>query len=198
MGEYGRYLAEWLFYYFMFGTALHVVDRYLGVPFYRWWYNRSRKTPMPSDISMGFMYERSFSRRHNWALVLSAIQSTYTFFMGGAINPFFEIIVLVLEAEVLLIGFWVGKYFFMVLKRQKEIAEVVDRVGTSIENTDYAGLAQKHVVEPLTTAVEFGKRVASRPAPSPEPSLASSTPPAPEPPRPDWRARLESYTKRKE
>ncbi len=193
MGEYGRYLAEWLFYYFMFGMALHVVDRYLGVPFYRWWYNRSRETPMPSDVSMGFMYERSFSRRHNWALVISALQSTYTFFMGGAINPFFEIIVLVLEAEVLLVGFWIGKYLFMILKRQKEIAEAVDRVGTTIEGTDYAGLAQKHVVEPLTSAVEFGKRVASRSTPPSEQPPASPPPVAPEPQKPDWRERLANY-----
>lgn len=195
MVEFAAYLAKWLFYYFMFGMALHVLDRYFGVPFYRWWYNRSRETPMPPNEETGLLYKRPFSWRHNGALIISAIQSTYTIWTGGAIDPFVEIIVLVFEAEILLVGFWAGRWVYAVIKRQKQIAETVDHMGTAVEQADLKQIGRKvreSVVFGLASVLDF---LGSKPT-------KLKTPPPPtakqqEPTEPYWRDRLSQYTKKR-
>ncbi len=197
MAEFGAYLAKWLFYYFMFGMALHVLDRYVGVPFYRWWYNRSREAPMPVSAEVGLLYRRPFNWRHNTALIISAIQSGYTVWTGGSIDPFVEIIVLVFEAETLLVGFWAGRWAYEVIKRQKQIAEAVDHMGTTVEQTDVSGLLRR-VPQLLKAALSgiFSRVTPEAPVPQQTPPVAQKPEAAQEPAEPHWRDRLNQYTKK--
>lgn len=191
MAELGGYLAKWLFYYFMFGMALHVLDRYMGVPFYRWWYNRSRETPMPDGQELGFMYNRSFMRRNNIALVLSAVQSAYTVAMGGSVDPFFEIIVLVFEAEVLLVGFWAGRGAYAIIKRQRQIAEGVDRLESNLERAHLSGTIRSAVGAVKGAVGGFFTRAAA--SATPEPISAPPQEAAPKEEPLDWRAQMDRY-----
>lgn len=189
---------HWMFYFLMFGTALHVLDRWIGVPFYRWFYNRSRETAMPAKVDMGFMYGRGLVRRQSWAMGISTLQSAYMIFTKG-INPFVEIIVLVFESQVLLVGFFLGRYIYALMKRQKEIAETVDRFGNEFESNPGGMLSgvKDRVVGSFSETMRGWFNVKRSAATSAKPIETTVAPKAEsETPKPHWRDRLDSYTKK--
>jgi hypothetical protein len=159
------YAARWLTYYFVFGMALHVVDRYFGVPFYRWYYNRGQKDPadrMPITREIGFMYGRSFTRRRIWAVTISIVHSVYMLYEGHAVNLGAEFIILVFEAVVLLVGFRAGAWAYSFIRKQEGFAETVDRVGESIETTSVTEIYGRWVLGPMRRLRELVRQTPVR------------------------------------
>lgn len=197
MAGLGTYVASYLFYFLILGMALHVIDRSVGVPFYRWLYNRSRPGPkMPQTVEMGFMYNQSFHRKRNWALVISAVQSVYMVLTKG-INPFVEVIVFAFESVVMLVGFAWGAWPYRLIQRQEAIAEATDRFGSELER-DPKGFVLGSIRHAFGTLLA---RVRSQPsAVKPEavtpPTAAQEEPNAQAPPAKDWRERLDRLDKK--
>ena len=179
------YILKWMVYYLFFGMAVHVVDRYFGVPFYRWWYSRSREVPIPGDVEMGFLYNRPFKRRRNWALVISAVQSGYTVYQGEALHWGAEFVVLVFEAAVFLVGFRLGDMAYRFIRRQEGLTERIDQVGESIERASVVATFRTWVSAPLSALRNMARSSppsarAPEAAPSPH---AEAPPPEPDDPR---------------
>ena len=174
------YVLKWMVYYLLFGMSMHVLDRYFGVPFYRWYYNRGQKDPkdqMADTVELGLLYNRSFKRRRNWALVISAIQSGYTVYQSESFHAGAEIIVLVFEAAVFLVGFRLGNWAYSFIRRQEGITETVDRVGESLEKTSMKDIASRWLLAPLSRVRGLirlpARRVASAPSPVEPPTVRS-------------------------
>ena len=180
------YVIKWMAYYFLLGMALHVVDRYFGVPFYRWYYNHGQKDPsdhMPPHVEMGLLYNRPFKRRRNWALIISALQSGYTVYQGEAFHAGAELIVLVFEAAFLLFGFRAGTWAYSFIRKQEGLTETMDRVGESIEQASVKDIASRWLLAPLTRLRETFARsprptITSAPEPVSEPKAEVPTPPS--------------------
>ncbi len=203
MAALGTYIASYLFYFLILGMALHIIDRAVGVPFYRWWYNRSRPDrQMPQTVEMGFMYNQSFHRKRNWALVISAVQSVYMVLTKG-IDPFVEVIVFAFESVVMLVGFAWGAYAFKLIQKQEAIAEATDRFGSELER-DAKGFVLgsiRHAFGTLLARVRSQPTVA-KPKTATPPTATTTTTVAQEesnaqaPPAKDWRERLDRLDKK--
>lgn len=179
------YVADLLFYFFAIGVGLHLFDRYFGTAIYRWWYDRSRESPLPQELDVGFMYNRPFSRKHKYALVLSGAQSLYMLWEKG-ISIITELIAFPLEAWALLLGFAAGKYVYGFMRGEDAIVEKMRQVNISNLYERVRGFAAgifsgrfrsaTQAVQPQRAGQETVEKTVSEPA------------------TPHWRERLRSYT----
>lgn len=135
---FASYLAPLLVVFMVAGAILEIADRYIGVPFYRWYYNRgdTHGKPMPVD-QMGFFYGRTLKQQHNRALFLSAAQSVLAVSFGNY-TPWeivAEIPALFLEGWFLVPGLWLGdKIFVHVIRRQDKIFDALDHREETVKN----------------------------------------------------------------
>lgn len=70
--------------FFVLGIALFYADTKVGIKWYRSWYNLTHKDPMADEVTMGFIYNRSFQIKAILALVLVGIEVGISFFWGSA------------------------------------------------------------------------------------------------------------------
>ncbi len=158
---FASYLAPLLVVFMVAGAILEIADRYIGVPFYRWYYNRgdTHGKPMPVD-QMGFFYGRTLKQQHNRALFLSAAQSVLAVSFGNY-TPWeivAEIPALFLEGWFLVPGLWLGdKIFVHVIRRQDKIFDALDHREETVKNlfSWVLGLSSKfRSIIPATKPVE--------------------------------------------
>lgn len=192
------YLIPWLLGFVLVGAAIHIADRRYGVPLYRWWYNRSRETKMPESEEMGFIYRRSRKRQRYATYIISGLQSTYVVWTKG-VDPMLEIVAFVFEAEIMIIGFWVGNKLYKYLEMRDRLDDGLDnREGIESVNISFAGIGVFFAGLPSRVlgwknAADAATTQAPR---APEIKPVEAQPAAPDAPD-DPRSALDRYTRRK-
>ncbi len=134
-----NYLAPLLVAFMVAGAILEIMDRYIGVPVYRWYHNRGvpPEQRLHADREIGFFYGRSLRQQHNRALLLSAIQSVLAVSFGNysSWEIVAEVPTLFLEGWFLIPGLWLGdKIFVHVIKRQDKIFDAIDHREETVKN----------------------------------------------------------------
>jgi len=124
------YLVPWLVTFTLMGVIIQVLDRYIGVGTYRWYYNRGNKPEdgLPPEKDVGWFYNQPLRRQHNRAIFVSAVQSVLTVFysrssFGELVG---EVFALVLEGWFLLPGLWLGNKVYALMQRQEQIFDALD------------------------------------------------------------------------
>jgi hypothetical protein len=123
MSGFVSYIADLLLYFIFAGVTLHLVDRFLGVPVYRWWYNDSREKPLEKEYGFLYGHPGGFTGRlHKTAYWISGIQSL-TFLYKGKVDIWTEIPAFFLEAWFMVLGFHIGAYVYGYMRGEQDLAK---------------------------------------------------------------------------
>ena len=125
------------------GSVLYVLDRHYGTGLYRWVYGFTHKDPLPSDQSIGYIYERKAQARFSMAIAIAIAQSGLAFWSGAA-SPIWAVVYTVCQIPVLMGGFYMGPLLNRLWERRKPILDVVDKLDSG-ETT--LGEEIKHAAE---------------------------------------------------
>lgn len=148
------YFTLWSIFFVAAGLFLYVLDRKYGRFLYRWLYNATHENEL-AEKEIGFIYKQSTKRRLYFALVFSTVQSLL--FIGMNVNPLFEMMMWLLEAPIMFVGFYFGPVAFKLWESRQHLYEKIERM----EN----GITEEELV-PATETV-----ATSEPAPAPEPEV---------------------------
>ena len=78
---------------------------------------------MPESEEMGFIFRRSRKRQRYATYIISGLQSTYVVWTKG-VDPMLEIVAFVFEAEIMIIGFWVGNKLYKYLEMRDRLDDL--------------------------------------------------------------------------
>lgn len=180
------YIADLLVYFAFAGISLHLADRYVGVPMYRWWYANSRDTPLQKE--MGFLYGHERSRLHRTVLLISGVQSL-TFLYKGKVDLLTEIPAFLLEAWFMMFGFWLGQYVYAWMRGEQRMVDFIHALHPS-------RATGKLLEQGKDLLARFYPKKASPSVPASQTPAAVEALPQPAEEKIDWRDQINTYTNR--
>jgi len=141
--SFWEYTFKCLVLYAILGVIWYVADRKVGVHVYRWAYDLFHRNPMPKSEERGFMYNQRMNRKATLAFLISTVQSAYMLFGAPQIDLLVELVMWILEVPAMLVGFWVGAWFYQyVVLPRRQIFDRVDEVTDKLEHVHVKDVRQ--------------------------------------------------------
>ena len=176
------YVVSWLAAFAVVGALWYVADRKVGIYLYRWIYDLSHEKGLPRETVKGFIYNQRARSKFTAATVLAVIQTAVAISRGGG-NPVLEIVTFFAEIPAMLVGFYIGPFFFRMWERKDTILDKMDEFEsgetTIAKELKSAGDKALHAVREAAQQIDVGVA-----APASEPPPGAPKPPAqPEDPK---------------
>lgn len=171
----------WMLAFIVIGAGWYVVDRSIGIGFYRWWYDMTHRDPMPADVNRGFIYNQPAKVRFTAAVAIAVIQSA-TAVLDGSGDFSIELLSVFLEVPVIMLGFFAGPRVYAIWGDRERLLDRVDeleRDGVSVSDhlrsaTRGAATAVKSALDDLRSRDEAEPAEGTpTTAPAEEPSVES-------------------------
>lgn len=140
----------------LLGTFWYIVDRRFGVKWYRRWHNLTNKNPLPTDVEVGFIYNRKSRHKALMAGVLSTVQTVLALFSMESINLLVELILWIVEVPMTMLGFLIGPWGYKLWLGRGEMFDALDEINAKSQPED------EKAEEPV-------EEKAPEPEPEPEP-----------------------------
>ena len=133
--------------FFIVGIACYLLDRKVGVHVYQWQYDlrHSEAKRVPTDKEYGFLYNQSTNRQVTVAYFLATCMSLYMgiWELKWSVNLLAEIVIWLLEAPALLIGFKLGKFVYRAMLKRTVYFDKADKLSEQLSELDVGGIAKK-------------------------------------------------------
>jgi hypothetical protein len=127
----------------MLGAFWYIVDRLHGVRWYRRWYALTHESPLPDDVTVGFVYNRRSRHKVVMAAVVSTVQTLIALTSVEALNLLVELILWIVEIPMVMLGFAIGPLVFKVWKRKDTMLDAMDDFEQSHFGNDAAAQPSK-------------------------------------------------------
>jgi hypothetical protein len=110
----------------MLGAFWYIVDRLHGVRWYRRWYRLTHESPLPANVTVGFVYNRRSRHKVVMAAVVSTLQTFIALTSVESLNLLVELILWIVEIPMVMLGFAIGPLVFKVWKRKDTMLDAID------------------------------------------------------------------------
>lgn len=201
----GGYLLLSTVAFFLTGVGLYVADKKLTVALRRLVHDWTSPEgePFPAEKSKGLIYGQKAQQRFLVAGAISIVQTILSV-RGLAYNPLYELMTLLIEAPIMVLGTYLGDRVSRLFDRAQPVFDAIDRIDAGESS---AGEEAKELLRDITGRSEEKapkseeKKSKSEPSPAAAPPEAASEPPpaaspAPPPDEPaeDPRQLMKKYT----
>lgn len=156
-----QYVIFWSIVFVGTGAFWYNFDRRFGIKWYRSWYNMTHKDKLTTEKEMGFIYNRSTHSKAASAALVATIQSILVVkYMD--VNLLASLIMWVVEIPLMMIGFYLGPFSYVMWQKKEKLFETVDKVESGQLNVGAeVSKAAKRVVAPLKDHFEAIQEVIS-------------------------------------
>lgn len=194
------------------GIVIYLLDRQWGVRIYPFLYDLFHKAPMPKDQARGFFVGQPSRSKVARALILAGVLGLLQGFYTPGASVVGQIIVILVQAPALLVGFMLGKVLSVLLPHRNKVLDSVDWLGkqASKENVERvareAGEVGGNIVDSVLSVPKSikdtltpespAKAAAPEPPAPPAPVHEAAAEPAPAPPQEDARSAIDRFTRR--
>ena len=178
------------------GAFWYVIDRRRGVKWYRIWYRLTHKDPLPSDITVGFIYNRRSRHKVVMATLLSTVQTFIALLSVESLNLLVELILWIVEIPMMMVGFAIGPLVFKIWRRKDDMLDAVDDLEQKYlgSESEAESAPEKEVTPEPPVKVEEKKPEPEKEKPKEDPTPEQKNDDDDD--EPDARAMFEKYTKR--
>ena len=191
-----QYFWTDLAWYVLLGVALYLLDRYVGARFYRWYYDRTRKSAMPEGEEHGFVYRQSRSAQVTKAFIVCiiAVVILHAVF-GKERNWITEAVLLVPETLAVLVGFLLGSVLYAAVPHMRPALKKLDDIDPDAIKRGAQAFGAEAVGRASSLADTIREQVAPKPRPPQVFDHVPSAEDAQEPPQENVHDVLNRYTK---
>ncbi len=193
------------------GIVIYLLDLQWGVRVYPFLYDLFHKAPMPKEQRRGFFVGQPTRHKVARALIVAGVLGLLQGFYTPGASILGQIVVILLQAPALLLGFALGKVLSVLLPHRNKLFDSVDWLGkqASKENVERvvrgAGEAGSDIVDSVLSVPKNIKDVLTPEPPAKAAAPEPPAPPAPEPaaeveaapaPHPDSQSAINRFTRR--